>query len=232
MPLILRKQVLLIIALAVLAPVAFMLVNSVRSQSPRMPEDRSDVEAVRRGGLREAARIKGKYVTSLRTSYWLKYELESLAKNSANVVVGTPIDSEARLSPDGQTITTEYHFKVLESLKGTLSSGETIVVSLPGGKIVFEDGTSAEVNTPDLEGMMNSQSYAIFLSPRTTTSGGFSLTGAGQGLFELNNEKQSVKPHGHAVDPSQKHKGENVEVFLDEVRSAIRKYPDVSSCCY
>lgn len=227
-----RKQVLLIIALAVLAPVAFILVKSVRSQGTRVPDDRSEVEAVRRGGLKEAARIKGNYVTSVRTSYWLKYDLESLAKNSADIVVGTPIDGEARLSPDGQTITTEHHFKILESLKGNLSSGETIVVSLPGGKIVFEDGTSAEVITPDLEGMVNSKSYALFLSPRTTASGAFSLTGAGQGLFELNNEKQSVKPRGHPVDPVQKHKGENVEVFLEEIRSAVRKYPNVSSCCY
>ena len=226
-----RKQLPFLIALIFLCAASFALVKIVKSQEPNPQNSSSDVEAVRRGGLREAARIKDHYVTSLRTSHWLEYDLESLTKNSANIIVGTSVDSAPQLSSDGRIITTEYRIKVQECLKGNLPTGGTIYVSLPGGKITFEDGTSAEVKTPDLEGMENGQTYALFLSPQPATSGAFGLTGGGQGLFELNRMKNNVKPHGHSVDLVQKHKDERVESFLDEIKAAVKKYPEPSTCC-
>lgn len=154
-----------------------------------------------------------------------------MTSHSANIVVGTPLDGAAYLSQDGETIVTDYRFKVLTPLKGNLGSQEIVVVSLPGGKVVFDDGTSAEMKTPDLQGMIRGETYAVFLSPRVTPRGGFTVTGMGQGLFELNSESQSVKPYGHPRDPVQKHKGESVEQFLREIKSSVKRYPGVSACC-
>jgi hypothetical protein len=102
---------------------------------------------------------------------------------------------------------------------------------LQGGKVVFEDGTSAEIKTLDFEGMQNDQKYVLFLNPKLRTDGTFSLTGGGQGLFELNNESQRVKPHGHPSDSVQKHKDESVDSFLQEIRAAVKKYPEATICC-
>ena len=217
----------------VLTPIAFALVRIVRSQEPK-PKDTSaeDVQAIRRGGLREVARIRGDYVANITTGSWGKYDLESLTAHSGDIVVGRPIDNKSsHLSSDGQTITTWYRIKIVQTMKGKLQPGETLTVSLPGGKIIFEDGTSAEIRTPDFEGIQNDQEYVLFLNPKLRADGTFSLTGGGQGLFELNNESHRVKPHGHASDSVQKHKDEGVDFFLQEIKAAVKKYPDISACC-
>jgi hypothetical protein len=131
-----RKQILFLVALMVLTPIAFALVKIVKSQEPKRPATSSeDVQAIRRGGLREAARIRGHYVANTTTSTWGKYDLESLTAHSGDIVVGKPIDNtSSHLSSDGQTITTWYRIKIVQTMKGKLQPGETLTVSLPGCK--------------------------------------------------------------------------------------------------
>jgi hypothetical protein len=224
------KRVYMFVGILFLGLIGFTLIR-VRSQEPSSQDNSEFVKAIRKGGLREAARIRGHYVATMNTSYWLKFDLESLTKNSAAIIVGTPEGSASRLSPDGQQITTEYQIKVKKSLKGGLTPNEIMSVSLPGGKIVFEDGTSAEIKTPDLEGMENGSTYVLFISPKVTALGALTLTGGAQGLFELSNDKQGVRPHGHRVDSVQKHKGQSIEGFLGEIETAVKKYPEISTCC-
>jgi hypothetical protein len=116
-------------------------------------------------------------------------------------------------------------------LKGSLSTGDTVNVVVPGGKVVFEDGTSAELKTPDMEQMEGGKTYVLFLSPRKDAAGGFGLTGLGQGLFELPRDKTGVRPQGHRSDVVQKHKGETEEEFIEKVKAAVLKYPEASNCC-
>lgn len=225
-----KKSALLVIGVVLLGLIAFLLVNVVNSQEPTKEDARQLVDAIRKGGLREAARIKGHYVSSENESHWLKYDLESLTKNSGNIVVGIPIYHVCQLSSNGELITTEYQIKIEQSLKGPLAAGALVNVSLLGGKVVFEDGTSAEIKTPNLEGMENGRTYILFLSPRIGDTGAFNLTGAGQGLFELSQDK-AVKPHGHPVDTVQKHKNQDADSFLQEIRAAVKKYPETPTCC-
>ena len=214
-----RKQLIFIIGFTLLGLIAVALVKNVRSQEPK-PADTSseDVQAIRRGGLREAARIRGHYVGSIRASHFLKYDLESLTAHSGNIIIGSPIDNSIHLSSDGQMITTWYRIKIRRSMKGKLQPNETVTVSLPGGKLVFEDGTSAEIKTPDLEGMQNGQTYILFLNPVMRADGAFNLTGGSQGLFEIDSKRHRVKPNGDSVDPVQKHKDRDVEAILEEIK--------------
>lgn len=225
------KRILFSVGVVFLGLVAFTMVKVVKSQETNTKSTASTVEAIRRGGLREAARIKGHYVGSGNVCSWLKYDLESLTKNSASIIIGTPISSTSQLTADGQSITTKYQVKVKESMKGTLLPDEMVQVSLPGGKVVFEDGNSAEIKTPDLEQMEESKTYILFLSQDKSAAGSFNLTGGGQGLFELLSDKLMVKPHGHFSDVVQKYKNKDIEEFLEEIRAAVRKHPEVSSCC-
>lgn len=224
------KQLNFMIGFILLGLMTLAVVKIAKSQEPK-PQDSSDVEAIRRGGLREAARIRGHWVGSMRTSHFLKYDLESLAAHSSNIIIGSLIDSSSHLSPDGPLITTWYRIKILQSLKGKLLSGETITTSLPGGKVVFEDGTSAEIKTPDFDGIQNDQTYVLFLSPVMHADGTSSPTGGSQGVFEIAGKGRRIKPNGHHLDPVQKHKDQDLEGFLEEIRAAVKKFPEVSACC-
>ena len=227
-----RKQLIFLIALAFLSLITLALVKGARSQEPnRQDTSREDVQAIRRGGLREAARIRGHYVGIRTTSYFLKYDLESLAAHSGNIIIGNPIDNTAHLSANGQLITTWYRIKILRSMKGKFQPDETVTISLPGGKLVFEDGTSAEIKTPDLDAMQNDQKYVLFLSPMLAVDGTFTLIGGSQGLFEIDSKTRRVKPNGHPLDAVRKHKDQGVEAFLEEIRAAVKKYPEATTCC-
>jgi len=225
-----RKQLIFLIGFSFLCVITFALVKIVKSQEPKA-QDSSDVEAIRRGGLREAARIKGHWVGSMRASYFLKYDLESLAAHSGNVIIGSPIDSSAHLSSDGHLITTWYRIKILQSIKGKLLAGEIVTTSLPGGKVVFEDGTSAEIKTPDFDGMQSDQTYVVFLSPALNADGSFSPTGGSQGVFEIDGKTRRIKPNGDSLDAVQKHKDQDLQRFLEEIRAAVKKFPEASACC-
>lgn len=221
------KRLFPLLAAASLCLMTFAAAEAVRIQEPAGQDDAALIDAIRRGGLREAARIKGHYVGRANTTGWLKYDLEGLVEHSAGVIVGTPVKASSQLGSSGTLITTTYQVKVQQTLKGSLAPGETVNVVLPGGKVVFEDGTSAEMKTPDLGQMEGGKRYVLFLSPRQDAPGDFGLTGVGQGLFELSKDKEKagVKPHGHHSDVVQKHRDETEEDFLEKVKAAVVKHP-------
>lgn len=225
------KRLFPLLGVASLCLMTFAAARAVRSQEPGQEDRAALIEAIRRGGLREAARIKGHYVGRADTSQWLKYDLEGLTKNSAGVIVGTPVGAVSQLAPSGTLITTTYRVKVRRTLKGSPTPGDTVSVAVPGGKVVFDDGTSAELKTPDMEQMEGGKTYVLFLRPQKDVDGGFGLTGLGQGLFELPEDKTGVRPHGHRSDVVQKHRNENEEEFIEEVEAAVVKYPEASDCC-
>jgi hypothetical protein len=207
--------------------------KGVRSQRiSEVTSRRVLVEAARSGGLREAARIQGDYVATLNTSSWVKHDVQSLAKGSMAVVIGSALENVCNLSPDGRQITTDYKVRVEEVLKGNVQLGDVISVSLPGGRVLFEDGTSAEIVTPTFIKMENGKGYILFLSDRGSVTESFSVTGGSQGLFEILGDG-SVKPLGNVSDPIARKYGRETEArgFLKEARQMTKKWPKPSTCC-
>jgi hypothetical protein len=234
MPSLPRKLLLALSITLMLFALAFTVVRSVRTQS--ITKDKSQdpdpvVAAIRRGGLREAARIKGHYVSTERTTGWMKYDLESLTQNSSEVILGTPIVSSSNLVGSGDGIVTEYRIRIDQILKGKLNEKRLVSLEVPGGKVTFDDGTSAEIKTPDLGPIEEYKSYVMFLKPRGNNSEVFGLTGGGQGLFELSTSDSMVKPRGDKADIVQKHKNQQVSTFLEEVKLAVKRYPGTTPCC-
>lgn len=220
-----------ILVAAVIFAVAIIVMNiyAVRAQRPQAQEsaknkEQEETEALRRGGYRELAKIKGHYVGNIDPNWdWAMFSLEELTKNSVGVVVGVPIRGKSQLSPGGQSVITEYEVGVQEVIKGEISQGDTIKVSLPGGKVDFEDGTSVELNTPGFERMANHSPYVLFLYAKHDGGDAYLLTGGPQGLFEIPSNGANVKPHGRPTDPAVKEaKDKNVQSFLEEVRSQAR----------
>jgi len=232
MQLTLRKQVLLLIVFTVTG-LAFMFgkaaTQSLSAQKREGPDELTN--AVRKGGLKEGARIKKRFVSSERTTGWAKYDLESLTSHSAAVIMGTPLNSSSSLTTNGERITTEYQIKVSRIFKGQVQDNSLIRVSVPGGKVIFEDGTSAEILTPDLGPITKNQTYVLFLHPSKSDRDIFQLTGGGQGLFEVSSSAWGVKPLGDKKDLVQRHKDQSVNDFIEEIQRAVKKYPETSACC-
>lgn len=227
-----RQQTAVLVAIIVVtATVVFTLVKNVNSQQSRPGQEgpSEEVLAVRRGGLREAARLKHEYVSTMNTAWRFKFSLEGLTKNSSDVVIGVPVSHATQLNEKGNLVTTEYRIQIEQTLKGDLKGDEPIIVTLTGGKIVFEDGTSAEIKTPDLEHLKEGGRYILFLTPRGNLERTFLPTAAGQGIFEI--DAKGIKPHGDRFSFVKNYKGQTVELFLEEVKAAIQKYPDPGKCC-
>lgn len=232
MQLIPRKQVLLLILFTVIG-LAFIFgraaTQSLSAQKREGPDELTS--AVRKGGLKEGARIKKRFVSSERTTGWAKYDLESLTSHSAAVIMGAPVNSVSSLTANGERITTEYKIKVSRVFKGKTEEDALIRVSVPGGKVIFEDGTSAEILTPDLGPITKNQTYILFLHPSADGTDIYQLTGGGQGLFEVPSSVWGVKPLGDKKDLVQRHKEQTVNDFIEEIQRAVQKYPDTSMCC-
>lgn len=190
-------------------------------------------DALRRGGLREAAKLKGHYVHEF-DPHWDfgQCDLEGLSKNSAAVIVGVPVKTlAARLEPGGGGVVTDYEVAVREVIKGELKPGATVKVGLAGGRVEFDDGTSAEVKTLDFEHMKPGGTYAIFLSEDESAPGTYTLTGGPQGLVELV-EGGKVKSHGRDTDRSaQEAKDKDRNDFLKELRTHAKYWPHPGKCC-
>jgi hypothetical protein len=224
-----KKTVILSVILSMSA-LTLVVIGTTRQRSKRMPitaesiETRKESKDVRT--LREKARDNRK-VAELR--YPAKgqavADVAELAVRSSDVIIGTPVDNLSKLSADGRTITLDYQVKVEYVYKGTVKPGTTITVSLPGGKLMFDDGSTAEVQTPWFKKMMNGQTYALFLKAGNA-AGDFMTVGEAQGLFGIPTTKndQAVSIHtGIKGDAMLRYNNMNVREFLKEVRRATGK---------
>lgn len=189
-------------------------------------------EAARRGGLRELAKLKGNYVAEYNPHWdcWGQFSFETLNKNSAAVIVGR---FTKKLDPrllDGRVIYTDYEFAVDELVKGDIKA-QTIVVTLPGGRIFFEDGTSAEQTTPSFEHPLIGRAYTLFLMREAAVPSVFFLSGGPQGMFDIE-DSAGVRSRGLPEQPTVvETKGKNRESFLKDVRELARKWPNPGKCC-
>jgi len=176
--------------------------------------------------LKEKAKEAGAFVgTAGPKSAPMYADLAQLSKQSTAVIIGTAQENHPTLSADGKSITINYNVRIEYVYKGKLKQGNNILVSLPGGKVTFADGTSAEVRTGWFKKMQNSKTYALFLSPGEG-SGSFVTTGEAQGLFEIPTTQNDrvVRTHsGLPRDPIAKYQGVDVKTFLKELRQVTNK---------
>ena len=211
--------------------------SSQQCQNPPTEQKRVDDalalrNALRRGGVREAAKLKGKYVAEYDPHWhWGMFSLEDLTKNSVAVIVGRFTKQLAAHIPDSRLIFTDYEVAVEELVKGDIKEAKTIVVTLPGGRMDFEDGTSAEQTTPSFERPVIGRTYTLFLMREAALPSVFFLVGGPQGMFDIEGSA-GVKSHGRPDDPAAvETKGKNRESFLKNVREHAQKWPNPGKCC-
>ena len=212
--------------------------SSSRLQEPAMQQPGNDDslalrKAVMRDGLRGAAKLRGNYVEEFNPHWdWARFDVEGLTKGSAAVVEGRFTKKlDTRLGSEGMVIYTDYEFSVDELIKGDIKKEDTIVVSLPGGRVTFEDGTSAEQTTPKFEHPQIGRSYTLFLMKSESVPSVFFLSGGPQGMFDIE-DSAGVKSHGLPDDLTAiETKGKSREAFMKDVREKGRKWPEPGKCC-
>jgi hypothetical protein len=204
------------------------------TQSTKKEKDVSARElsqAVRKSGLRGAAQLKKDYVVSERSSGWAKYNLEDLSKHSSTIIVGTPVFSSSQLSPSGEMIFTEHQVRVEQTLKGKVQPSGVVRLTVLGGKVTFEDGSSAEIKTPDQGPIEVGKTYIFFMHEKDSLlPNSLSLTGGGQGLFELRQDS-TIEPRGDKIDTVQVYKKQSAVTFTEEIKAIVKKHPGTSPCC-
>jgi len=148
-------------------------------------------------------------------------DVAGLTRDSAAIVVGSVGSmASALLPPQDKMIVTDYRVTVLEVLKGVPQPGQTISVRAPGGRVQFDDGTSAEVTLPDYwKNPEVGKTYILFLEARP--DGYFVLTGEPQGLFEVTPEG-NVTPQARAEDKLMRtYNGKSKTSFIAEIQKAL-----------
>jgi hypothetical protein len=208
-----RKHI--VIAVIVGLAVSSLVFGFARSRSGS-PQNKSPSAPIR--SLREKAKLRGNYTIVAQSNAPRQYEeMATLVHDSAAIITGTVANKAAQmLSPAEDFIVTDYQITVKDRIKGQVRPGETITLRLPGGRIQFDDGTSAEVNIRNFSRSPEvGKIYTFFL--RKKSDANFSLVGGQQGLFEIS--KARIEPQAQTEDKLAKtYQNMSLESFLKEIR--------------
>ena len=229
-----------LIAAVICLAASFFVVSSRGSRPSQTPATQNQtndealkvLHALKRGGLREAAKVKGHYVAEYDPHWDIGlFSVETLTKSSVAVIVGRFTKKLDARIPDSRVIFTDYEVTIDELIKGNLHQVRTIVLTVPGGRIDFEDGTSAEQITPNFERPRIARTYVLFLTEEVALPSVFFLSGGPQGMFDIE-DNSNVKSHGRPDDPGAvEAKGKNRDSFLEHVRQQALKWPKPGKCC-
>jgi hypothetical protein len=166
--------------------------------------------------------------------------LDSLVEQSEAVLVGDLVENRAHLSASGEYITTDFRMRVERSLKGDVLPQSEVVFQVMGGKVVFEDGSSADIQTRGFARPSTGARVVIFANPfpmddplmppavLAYANGApvFRLVGMGRGVIELpSNESDRIRVNAlGAEDPSaRKMRSMRGREFLLELAKVVRK---------
>lgn len=176
--------------------------------------------------LKEQAKLTGSFRETQDPKSDIVYaDLADLANHSTMVIIGTPQRNTPTVSSDGKSISLDYSVRAEYVYKGKLQSGSLITVSLPGGRVRFDDGSVAEIMTPWFKKMQNGKTYALFLRSGAANDQ-FVTTGEAQGVFEIptTRDDRVVKVHsGLPANSVRKYQGQDVKIFLAELRRVTGK---------
>jgi hypothetical protein len=114
-------------------------------------------------GLEKAANLAGNFTLEKEIRVWIDPSLSGLVGASPTVFVGTMVGSESRVSEDGDQIYTDYHFRPAAFVKGTASGSSDIIVTAEGGKVQFNNGTTAEIKTIEWLHLKTGNKYLLCL---------------------------------------------------------------------
>lgn len=149
-------------------------------------------------------------------------DLQSLVKQSDEIVLVQIARNSCQVSPSGEEPITMYQAGVIRRWKGFGS--DSIVFSVPFGMVVFDRDTRADASIPGFQPPRNGHRYVLFLrfsyGDERQLAPALRLVGDSvQGAFEVSDE--TINPAFHLDSLDQKYMGVPVPQFLKEVQSAV-----------
>lgn len=182
---------------------------------------KEEVQLLRAGGLRAVAKRYGHYVTSSPQTSWAQYKLEALVQSSDLIVEAIPTLKSTYLAPNGEQIFSRFSLLPRRVLKANDISTENLIIEVIGGKVTFEDGTSAEVAAELPKDLANGGSFLFFLKK---SESGLIPIGDYQGVISMNWEHSTVAPHAQDWAPvSEDIKGLSPQDLLEKVDRLVHQ---------
>lgn len=212
-----RKHIFIAIILMVAVSGLIFGLSMSRSSGPQNKSSKTPVRS-----LRELAKTQGRYTVFAQSKMAHQYDdLAALVRDSPTIITGTIEALAPQLLPPAENfIVTDCRLTVKDTVKGTVRPGETITLRLPGGRIEFDDGTSAEVELTDfLRYPEVGQTFVFFLRKKGDSK--FSLQGGAQGLFEVSS-KATIEPQTQALNKlAESHQNMSLKSFLKEIQQEV-----------
>lgn len=117
--------------------------------------------------LQNQAQVYGNYVTVAPPSIAPMFgSIDQITHASTLIIAGTALRNQCSLSADGTFITTDYQFSVQMIYKGHLPPSTSIItVSLPGGRVAFNNPAPSGAPTPSVGGTTVTTTYAEIRAP-------------------------------------------------------------------
>jgi hypothetical protein len=201
-----------------------VIVLSICACVPLLGQSKSQPVNARKTLHEQAKKAGGKFVLTYRPSRTTIYpNIEELAKRSDLIVVGRTLSHKASLTSDESFITQDFLVKVQEIIKGDLSKGTAILVSLPGGTHRFADKTFVAIMPAGYTPIKDGGIYVFFLKSKKKGSifRGLRPVSENQGMFALTNAK--VEPADSVTnDPvSLKYRDMSSGAFLQQIHKAV-----------
>lgn len=174
-------------------------------------------------GVHQAAKLSGGtfYRSQSYTYGWVLFRtVESLSESCDMAIIGTPVSSESKLINDGREIVTEYQVKVQEPIQGKAQWDEVVTVALPGGKIAFADGTTAQLDVADLPRLQIGHRYVLYLGLAKPLDI-YEPMGGPEGIFELTSDGK-VLPFATSQYTEAAAKNDDALEFVEKVRAGSK----------
>lgn len=212
-----RKHILIAAAIAIALS---LIVLGVVKRNTAATRDRA---AAQSHSLREKAKANGSVTVLANPEGMKRYnEVKGLVRDSTDIVNGSLVQAVSRFrTAEEQTIVTDFQVSVQDVLKGDITPGGVIIIRGPGGRMQFEDGTSAEIKMPYYwKNPELGKTYTLFLRKKGNV---LMLTGGPQGFFEIFSH-DTVLPQVRAEDElMQRYKDKDSLSFLEEVNRSVKQ---------
>jgi len=185
------------------------------------------LEARKPDGLHKAAQLNGGfYSKTIEGTPWFQADtFESLVKESQDIFIAVPTKQQSFLIDNGRNIETEYSVRVERVLKGPIKSGAHESIRLRGGKIVYADGTVAEVYVR-ADGDLSVGHRYLFMTKQTPEVSGRRPAVADQSIYELAKDGKTVFARSTSpLDPLKKSASTGQSKFIEMISSIISKEP-------
>ena len=147
--------------------------------------------------------------------------LQASVSQSRIIAIGVALRNTCRRASNGQ-ITTDYEVRLQEVMKGNARPDTIISVKMPGGLVNESDGNLLEARTRQVRKMQNGKRYILFLKNSPGGTDSYTPLRGSQGLYEIPINGTLVTHLGRSFLLAPADDGEQVSIFLTQVRDLVR----------